>query len=73
MPQHLRTGIKRKGVKRQEQLSGRMLVFLQEPASPSIWLRCRTLLLKLNGVIIYLLYPQNIPHSGNGLPAPPRE
>ena len=29
-----------------------MLVFLQEPASRSIWFRCKTLLLKLNGVVI---------------------
>jgi hypothetical protein len=47
-----------------------MLVFLQEPASRSIWFRCKTLLLKLNDMVINLLYLRNIPHSGNGLPTP---
>jgi hypothetical protein len=66
MPLHLRTGIKRKGVKRPVECwyFGRSLLHVLYGSA------AKTLLLKLNGMVINLLYLRNIPHSGNGLPTP---
>jgi hypothetical protein len=70
MPRHLRTGIKRKGVRRQSGPAVECWYFGRSLPHVLYGSVVKTLLLKLNGMVINLLYLRNIPHSGNGLPTP---